>query len=161
MVGLWALCLHLGIQAVEPATARAPGKPPLIAGKKRGASPLGREGRGPHIIRLVSQPVASYAGDIASLPATSPRAAGVRNLDVETASARSYRKCLAAERARVLTTAERVCGRQMAPVCDCRPAAKRRPKILRISLHFSLSTHNRNVPFLTTIEMSPFRSLAH
>ncbi|HUT23542.1 MAG TPA: S8 family serine peptidase, partial [Sumerlaeia bacterium] len=65
-----------------------------------------------------SQPVASYTGDVASLPATSPRVTGVRNLDVETASAKSYRKRLAAERARALTTAERVCGRQIVPVCE-------------------------------------------
>lgn len=67
---------------------------------------------GLYIVQLADPPLASYTGGMAGLPATNPRAAGMRQLNTNSAASRAYRAYLARQRGSVLQTAARLFGSQ-------------------------------------------------
>jgi subtilisin family serine protease len=71
------------------------------------------KGGGPeiYIVQLEGEPVATYRGGIAGLPATSPAVTGARRLDAGSAASRAYEAHLASSQARFLGQLAAVLGR--------------------------------------------------
>ncbi|WP_129670299.1 S8 family serine peptidase [Candidatus Chloroploca sp. Khr17] len=68
------------------------------------------EGLARYIVQLVDPPLATYAGGIASIPATNPRLAGTNRLDPQSAASQRYRAYLALQRQQVIVAAEQILG---------------------------------------------------
>jgi subtilisin family serine protease len=66
----------------------------------------GAAGTGKYIVTLKAKPLASYAGGVSGIPATSPRRTGQR-LSTTSAAARAYRSYLAGRQAKVLARLSR------------------------------------------------------
>ena len=66
------------------------------------ASAAPAAGRGTYIVQLTAEPLATYAGDVKGLPATSPAETGAPQLNVRSTDAKRYRGFLADQEAQVL-----------------------------------------------------------
>lgn len=69
-----------------------------------------------YIVQLNDPPLATYAGDLADLAATSPRVTGTRKLDMRSAAAVNYRAYLASEQNDFLRRAQRMLGRTISVI---------------------------------------------
>ena len=67
-----------------------------------------------YIVELVGEPLATYRGDVAGLPATSPKATG-NKINEKSPAAAAYRNYLATQRTQVVNAASQVLGRQVVP----------------------------------------------
>ncbi|HSM55568.1 MAG TPA: S8 family serine peptidase, partial [Candidatus Sulfomarinibacteraceae bacterium] len=66
-----------------------------------------------YLIRLASEPVATYQGGLPELPATSPSATGQRAVDLESNAVQMYRQHLKSERASFVDSAQSLLGRNL------------------------------------------------
>ncbi|MGM0415453.1 MAG: protease inhibitor I9 family protein, partial [Thermodesulfobacteriota bacterium] len=69
-----------------------------------------------YIVRLSSEPVATYSGGVPGYTPTSPRATGTSRLDMGSAAVHSYRDFLQQQRTEILTQMEQTLGRALEPV---------------------------------------------
>ncbi len=86
--------------------------PMQAASHALGGGPLPPSPSGLYIVQLNDPPLARYTGGIAGLPATSPRATSMRQLDVTSAASRAYRAYLADQRRGILQAVTQVVGSQ-------------------------------------------------